>query len=475
MHRYVPFLLLTGCAQNLDMGSMIVDEPTTATQAVHEVCPAGATTFGIDVSYYQGNIDWNAAAADGVAFAVIRVSDGTGFLDPKFAQNWEGARNAGVLRGAYQFFRSDDDPIAQAQLLLDQMGPLEANDLPPVIDVESTDGVGNATRIDRIRAWLDHVEAAVGAKPIIYTGGYFWQDNVGTDEFNDHPLWHAGYTGGDCPSTIANQWPDWTIWQYSSSGSVSGIGGDVDVNRFNGDFNQLLDLTVGERVPCEALPAEGGVLSEDGPCFTGGGPRQYLRFVTDAGEGGNLIWTHTTDAENEDNYAEWRAILSDGGRYRIEAYTDAAYAQSAQSRYVVTHDGIEEAFVVDQTATNGWNLVAELDLFSETIVHLSDNTGEPLSGNTQQVYDALRLVRVEVEAGEGEGETGEGEGETGEGEGETGEGEGETGEGEGEGEAEQQQDVVLPPSVAPPKGCAATPTSPVLLLALFVLLRRRSR
>lgn len=481
------------------MGSLAPDLANPAVQqAIHEVCPDGATTYGIDVSYYQGDIDWQAVRDDGVRFAFIRVSDGTGFLDPKFQQNWEGARAAGILRGVYQFFRSDDDPVAQADLLLSHMGALEPDDLPPVADVESTDGVSAAARIDKLRTWLEHVEAGSGAKPIIYTGGYFWQDNVGTDEFNDHLLWHAGYTGGTCPSTVANQWADWAFWQFSSTGSVAGIAGNVDENRFNGSFEQLLEITVGEPVCgdgrcsagegggactqdcpiCEPLPPEGGVVSEDGPCFTAGGPQQYLRSVGDAGEGGGLIWTHTTDSAQEANFAEWQILVGEQGRYRIEAYTDAAYAQSTQSLYVVG----AQSFTVDQTAVDGWNVVADdvtVDL-SGLIVHVGDNTGEPGAANVQQVYDALRLVRIdEPIIGEGEGEEGEGE----EGEGEEGEGEeGEAEEGEGEEPTDPDRPkrvAIVSPDPGEPGGCASVTVSASIgsgaMLAALALLRFRKR
>ena len=111
-------LALSACGdRDLAAGSLLVGEGSVQ-QAIHSVCPAGQTTYGIDVSYYQGNIDWAAVAGAGVEFAIIRVSDGIGFHDPKFAQNWAGAKANGIIRGAYQFFRSDDDPIAQADLLI---------------------------------------------------------------------------------------------------------------------------------------------------------------------------------------------------------------------------------------------------------------------------------------------------------------------------------------------------------------------
>jgi GH25 family lysozyme M1 (1,4-beta-N-acetylmuramidase) len=99
-------------------------------------CAAGTTAPGIDVSYYQGSIDWNAVQASGIAFTFVRVSDGATFSDPKFAANYAGAQTAGLIRGAYQFFRADQDIDAQANMMIAAVGTLQPGDLPPVLDVE---------------------------------------------------------------------------------------------------------------------------------------------------------------------------------------------------------------------------------------------------------------------------------------------------------------------------------------------------
>ena len=113
-------------------------------------CAPGETTLGIDVSKWQSTIDWSKVAADGVKFAFIRVSDGLEYDDPQFEQNWSGAKENGVIRGVYQFFRQDEDPVAQAQYLLDTMGPLEDGDLPPALDLETIDGQDQETILSLI-------------------------------------------------------------------------------------------------------------------------------------------------------------------------------------------------------------------------------------------------------------------------------------------------------------------------------------
>jgi lysozyme len=215
------------------------------------VCAEGTTVPGIDVSYYQGDIDWQAVAADGVKFAITRVNHG-GFMDPKFDQNWAAIREMGMLRGAYQYFNPSGDPVAQAQTFIDKVGPLQPGDLPAVIDVESTDGLSPSAIASNVATWLELVEEATGRQPMIYTAGYFWNDNVETDAFNDHPLWTAHYTNA-CPY-VPDPWAQWTIWQYTSSGAVAGISGNVDRNRFNGAIENIHDLAAnGYRAEIESL------------------------------------------------------------------------------------------------------------------------------------------------------------------------------------------------------------------------------
>ena len=121
------------------------------------MCAAGPTVKGVDVSTYQGQVDWAAAKKDGVAFAFARASDGLTHPDAQFTRNWQVMKTDGILRGAYQFFRPALDPVAQADLLLQKLkdaGGLLPGDLPPVLDAETIDGVSNATLRANMTAWL---------------------------------------------------------------------------------------------------------------------------------------------------------------------------------------------------------------------------------------------------------------------------------------------------------------------------------
>ncbi|HUS31544.1 MAG TPA: GH25 family lysozyme [Kofleriaceae bacterium] len=212
------------------------------------VCPNGPTVNGIDVSYYQGVIDWSAVKASGIEFAFVRLSDGAVFRDPKFDVNWQGAKSAGVIRGAYQFFRPGQNVDTQADMMINAIGTYQPGDLPPVIDVEAAGGLSPSTVATRVKQWVTKVKGALGVDPIVYTGKYFWRDQVGGERaLASNALWIAQYTSL-CPD-IPTPWTRWTFWQHSDRGSVPGIREKVDLNKFNGTLADLASFAGGGGTP----------------------------------------------------------------------------------------------------------------------------------------------------------------------------------------------------------------------------------
>jgi lysozyme len=201
------------------------------------VCAGGSTVQGVDVSVYQGSIDWTKVKASGRGFGIARVSDGTANPDSTFAANWSGMKAAGVVRGAYQFFRASVDPTAQANLLLDAIGTLEPGDLPPMADVEVMDGESGATLVANLATWLGVVKAKTGRTPLIYSAPGFWDALPNTGQFAGDTLVVANWQV-NCPDT-PTPWTNWTFWQYADDGSVPGISGAVDLDEFNGTLAQL--------------------------------------------------------------------------------------------------------------------------------------------------------------------------------------------------------------------------------------------
>lgn len=154
---------------------------------------------------------------------------------------------------------------------------------------------------------------------------------------------------------------------------------------------------------CAAIGYAGAVIDDGDPCFEAGGPVASLRNISEAGKDGDLVWTHTTDDVDEGNFAQWHFDFEQAGRYRLEVFTDAAYAESKQAKYVVQASGASVEKVIDQTAASDWQSLGELDFArgGDQGLRLSDNTGEPLAGNVQLVFDAVRLFRIEPENGSG--------------------------------------------------------------------------
>jgi lysozyme len=227
----------TGCAPPAPE-DQIGDKSAEVEGALRQ-CGGGTTVEGIDVSQWQSHIDWSKVATTNVKWTIIRVSDGGYKQDSEFAANWSGAKNAGLVRGVYQFFRPAQDPIKQANLLLSAIAqdPIGAGDFPAVLDVETVDGVSTATIRKRIHQWLDEIETKTGKKPIIYTAAFM--QNVLGSEFSDYPLWVANYTT-QCP-LMPSGWKGWDMWQYSDHGHVAGVpGSGVDRDVFDGSMSDLL-------------------------------------------------------------------------------------------------------------------------------------------------------------------------------------------------------------------------------------------
>jgi lysozyme len=199
---------------------------------------ANGIVQGIDVSHYQGTVDWEQVQAAGIRFAFAKATEGTTWTDPEFATNWAGMKTAGILRGAYHFFEPADDAGQQAQLFLHTV-QLESGDLPPVLDVETA----AATTEDLwqgVQTWLDTVQAATGLPPILYMSPGFADENDAPVSLITYPLWVAEY--GVAEPTLPQGWINWLLWQSSESGTVNGVTGSVDLDQINGSLLTLQAL-----------------------------------------------------------------------------------------------------------------------------------------------------------------------------------------------------------------------------------------
>jgi len=211
-------------------------------------------TSGIDVSRWQGEINWEMVAAAGYRFAVIRATIGNYYTDYQFYVNWDQAREAGLLVSAYHVVAPERPADSQMERFFDALGG-RSSDLPLVLDVELSREISPEDITACIQACAESVEEEDGRKPIIYTARWFWDRNVvDGPNWADYDLWVANY-GVDTPSLPGN-WDDWTLWQYSDHGEVPGIQAATDLNWFNGSYDELLDYVDGEPVVDE-MPLAG--------------------------------------------------------------------------------------------------------------------------------------------------------------------------------------------------------------------------
>jgi GH25 family lysozyme M1 (1,4-beta-N-acetylmuramidase) len=210
--------------------------------------PAGAVTYakGVDVSNWQGSVDWLQVGDDGYSFMFAKATEGTTFTDITYAVNRAGVQGVGLRLGAYHFARpagaSDAaivaSAVAQADYFVDVAQP-KSGDLPPVLDLESTGGLAPTALVRWTQVWLDEVAARTDVDALIYASPSFWKTSLGdTPNFagNGHPLWIAHWTKSPGPLVPAANWNGlgWTFWQWSKCESVPGFAHCVDADRANG-------------------------------------------------------------------------------------------------------------------------------------------------------------------------------------------------------------------------------------------------
>lgn len=222
--------------------------------------PAGDETLlqptggvqGIDVSHWQGSINWTSVRNAGIQFAWIKATEGTSYKDDRFNSNYPNAYHAGVIRGAYHFARPDvSSGAAQANFFASNGGAWSADNLtlPGVLDIEynpygsSCYGLSTTAMRNWINDFYTTYKAKTGRDVVIYTTADWWNTCTGgwSGMRDKSPLWVAHWTSANSP-TIPSGFSVWTVWQYTSSGSVSGISGNVDRDKFNGSRDRLLAL-----------------------------------------------------------------------------------------------------------------------------------------------------------------------------------------------------------------------------------------
>ncbi|MEO0788927.1 MAG: GH25 family lysozyme [Bacteroidota bacterium] len=220
--------------------------------------PDSMPRYGIDISHHQTQIDWQRLVSDSiehgkVEFALIRATYGTK-ADELFGEYWSDAKEAGIIRGAYMYYRFKEDPVAQANYFIKQLGSLEPGDLIPIVDVESnnsnsatdTSPLSRDELRSKLHQLLDILEDHYGVKPMIYTNYKYFYREILADQFPGYTFWLARYDGKTHDDArfdrVLPTEPDEeaVIWQFSETGQLNGIEGDVDLNvMHSGDLDKI--------------------------------------------------------------------------------------------------------------------------------------------------------------------------------------------------------------------------------------------
>jgi lysozyme len=192
---------------------------------------------GIDISCYQGKVDFDKARSSGkVDFVYAKASEGLEYVDECFRRYHDGAKASEIPFGAYHFYHFGHDPLAQAEHFLKTIDGYGGH-LLPMVDVEDGSLCHGFTQVQGIKdlgVFAAHIKGVVGKNPVLYTGWSFWQDHMkGSTALGHCPLWVAEYNSLATPALPAG-FSSWALWQYSSEGRIPGINGDVDCDQLNG-------------------------------------------------------------------------------------------------------------------------------------------------------------------------------------------------------------------------------------------------
>lgn len=199
--------------------------------------------LGIDVSEYQGRINFAGLQLQiqnrRIEFIVVRATMGKDGVDARFRRNWEGIRTLPVKRGAYHYYRPNENSTLQAENFI-KIAKLQSGDLVPVLDIEKHSTIQSGDKLrEGLKNWLRIVEDHYGVKPMIYTGDHFFWEVLHNQGFDEYPIWVANYNPIIEPET-----QNWTIWQFSERGSLPGIGEKIDLNVLVGGKRRLEELVI---------------------------------------------------------------------------------------------------------------------------------------------------------------------------------------------------------------------------------------
>lgn len=363
--------------------SAFVPRPATAV-------PSGYTVTGLDVSAFQGTIDWAAVATSGVRFAYIRASEQAGIADATFAANYAGAKANGLYAGAYHRARPDvSGGQAQANYLVDHAQFADdGKTLPLMLDIEwpranwtGLDDCYNMTPAQLV-AWIgdfvNQVAVRTGRMAMVYTNPNWWNPCTASNTtFGAQPLFNSGYLPAPPPPPAG--WPTWTLWQYTSGGSLPGITGNVDLDVFNGDLAGLARLA-----GAAPNPPVVSLLAAVNSRFVAADKAAILPLIADRPVA--ALWERFTVVDAGSGYVALRAssnnryvaaesagakplianrtAIGPWERFRLIANADGTTSLLAgiNNRYVTAESGGAKALIANRTAIGLWEKFTQVSV-----------------------------------------------------------------------------------------------------------------
>lgn len=235
---------ISGCTTNQPVadagqtgtGAVTAKQETVTAGQDNHLGPGNKLT-GIDVSHYQGEVDWSTVSQQPIHFVFIKSSQGHATVDSQYKNNWQQTAQTELLRGVYHFLDPSVDATAQAEhFAATTQG--DFGDFPPVIDIEAFEKQSADEIIQVLDVFISHLEDRFGCRPMIYTSPGFW-DQLDNHRFGEYSLWLADYAS---QPKLPNGWDNWIFWQFESNGELAGIKGKVDKSRFAGDAEKLQRL-----------------------------------------------------------------------------------------------------------------------------------------------------------------------------------------------------------------------------------------
>jgi len=268
----------------------------------------GPTLPGIDVSHWQGTIDWKRVAGAGKRFVFLKATDGHDFVDPTFVTNRAGARANGLLVGAYHFARPDPsagDAVEEARWFVGRANPRPGN-LLPVLDLETSKGLDRQGITTWARRWVAEVRRLTGVTPLVYTSPYGWASRTGDSRAlarDGAPLWIAHW-GVESPTLPAGEWDGngWRVWQHTSHGHVAGIAGRVDLDVVPG--RTLGPITI-RRLTIDVRGDAGKIVSAP--------PGLGCRATCEKSVDPDATVTLTADPDDDAYFTGWKGACSGTG------------------------------------------------------------------------------------------------------------------------------------------------------------------